>query len=131
MMKIKLFPFLTDGPLEASIAGDILTLNGEEIDLSVIPDGHRLPGSAVGNPFFVETEYVERKDGVLHLTLRLPVDWESPEEYRNPPEPIILDVSAGQVNFPDTTPPAPPVVEFPVIEESNQEEPENGGLEQA
>ncbi|AMW64551.1 hypothetical protein QIT80_gp91 (endogenous virus) [Pseudomonas phage phiAH14a] len=130
-MKIKLSPFLTDWPLEASVNGDILTLNGEVIDLSLLPEGHRLPGSAVCNPFFVETEYVERKDGVLHLTLRLPVDWDSPEEYRNPPEPIILDVSAGLVNFPDTTPPAPPVVELPVIEEPTQEEPENGGLEQA
>lgn len=131
IMKIKLWPDLVDWPLDASVNGDILTINGEVLDLSQLPEGHRLPGSAVGNPFFVETEYVERKSGVLHLTLRLPVDWDSPEEYRNPPEPIMLDVAAGQVKFPDTTPPAPQVVELAVIEESNLEEPENGGLEQA
>lgn len=131
MMKIKLWPDLVDWPIEVSVVGDVITINGEDIDLSVIPEGFRLPGSAVGNKFFVEDEYVERLNGVLYLTLRLPVDWNSPEKYRNPPEPIILDVSAGQVNFPDTTPPAPPVVELPVIEESNQEEAGNGGLEQA
>ncbi|NNA99050.1 hypothetical protein [Pseudomonas gessardii] len=131
MMKIKLWPDLVDWPMEVSVVGDVITINGEDIDLSVIPEGFRLPGSAVGNKFFVEDEYVERLNGVLYLTLRLPVDWNSPEKYRNPPEPIILDVSAGQVNFPDTTPPAPPVVELPVIEESNQEEAGNGGLEQA
>lgn len=131
MMKIKLWPDLVDWPMEVSVVGDVITINGEDIDLSVIPEGFRLPGSAVGNKFFVEDEYVERLNGVLYLTLRLPVDWNSPEKYRNPPEPIILEVSAGQVNFPDTTPPAPPVVELPVIEESNQEEAGNGGLEQA
>lgn len=119
MMKIKLWPDLVDWPMAVSVAGDVITINGEDIDLSVIPEGYRLPGSAVGNKFFVEDEYVERLSGVLYLALRLPVDWNSPEKYRNPPEPIILDVSAGQVNFPDTTPPVPPVVELPVIEESN------------
>lgn len=103
-MKIKLFPFLSDWPLKASVSKDVITINGEEIDLSGIPDGYRLPGSAIGNKFFVETEYVERISGVLHLTLRLPVDWSSPEEVRNPSEPIYLEVDDGQIDFPDTTP---------------------------
>lgn len=125
-MKIKLWPDLMADFLVATVDKDKITINGEAIDLSGIPDGYRLPGAAIGNKFFVESEYVERVNGVLHITLRLPVDWDSPEEYRNPPEPIILDVSAGQVNFPDTTPPAPPVFELPIIEEAIQEEPENG-----
>ena len=103
-MKITMFPFLSDWPLEASVSGDVITINGEEIDLSGILDGFRLPGSAVGNKFFVETEYVERIGKTLHFTLRLPVDWDSPEEYRNPSEPIIIDARSGQVKFPDTTP---------------------------
>lgn len=126
-MKIKLFPFLSDWQLEASVSGDVLTINGEEIDLSDIPDSYRLPGGAVGNKFFVETEYVERKGETLYFTLRLPVDWNSPEEYRNPVEPIVIDARSGPVKFPDTSPPVPPVIELPEI----QEEQENGGLEQA
>ncbi|WP_321847277.1 hypothetical protein [Pseudomonas paraveronii] len=126
-MKIKLWPDLVEWPLEASVSGDVITINGEAIDLSVIPDGYRLPGSAVGNKFFVETEYVERKGKTLYFTLRLPVDWNSPEEYRNPVEPIVIEARSGPVKFPDTSPPAPAVIELPEI----QEEQENGGLEQA
>lgn len=103
-MKIKLWADLVDWELEASVFGDVITINGENIDLSGIPDGFRLPGSAVGNKFFVETEYVERIGKTLHLTLRLPVQWDSPEEYRNPPEPIVIDARSGPVKFPDTSP---------------------------
>lgn len=103
-MKIKLWAALMEDTLEASVHGDVITINGEAIDLSGIPDGYRLPGSAVGNKFFVETDYVERIGKTLHFTLRLPVAWDSPEEYRNPPEPIILDARSGPVKFPDTAP---------------------------
>ena len=103
-MKIKLWADIVDWPVEAYVDGDVITINDEAIDLSGIPDGYRLPGSAVGNKFFVDTEYVERIDGTLHLTLRLPVSWDSPEEYRNPTQPIILEVRSGRVKFPDTSP---------------------------
>lgn len=126
-MKITMFPFLSDWPLEASVSGDVITINGEEIDLSGIPDGFRLPGDAVGNKFFVGTEYVERIGKTLHFTLRLPVQWDSPEEYRNPPEPIVIDARSGPVKFPDTSPLVIPATALPDIREGK----ENGGLEQA
>lgn len=126
-MKIKLWGCLMDGHLEASISGDIITINGEAIDLSGIPSGFRLPGSAVGNRFFVESDYVERIGKTLHLTLRLPVAWDSPEEFRNPAEPIVIDARSGPVKFPDTSPAAPLPVQHPEIFEVS----ENGGLEQA
>lgn len=126
-MKIKLWADFIDGPLEASVNGDVLTINGEEIDLSGIPAGYRLPGSAVGNKFFVETDYIERIDGVLNFTLRLPVRWDSPEEFRNPAEPIIIDIQSGVVPFPDTSPPTPEAFEPTPL----PEEPENGGFEPA
>lgn len=103
-MKIKLWAALMEDTLEASVDGDVITINGEAINLSGIPDGYRLPGSAVGNKFFVETDYVERVNGVLTLTMRLPVHWDSPEEFRNPLVPIVLDVVDGAVPFPDTSP---------------------------
>jgi hypothetical protein len=121
-MKIKLFPFLADWPVEAYVTGDVITINGEEIDLSGIPDGFRLPGSAVGNKFFVETEFVERIGKTLHFTLRLPVDWDSPEEYRNPSNPIIIDARSGPVKFPDTSPePFPEFAPTPVPEEVEED----------
>lgn len=126
-MKIKLWPDLVNWPLEASVLGDVITINGEDIDLSGIPDGFRLPGSAVGNKFFVDTEFVERVGKKLHFTLRLPVHWDSPEEYRNPSEPITIDVRSGPVKFPDTSPVVIPAAELPEIREGQ----ENGGLEQA
>jgi hypothetical protein len=126
-MKIKLWPDLVSWPLAASVSGDVITINGEKIDLSGIPEGFRLPGSAVGNNCFVGTEYVERINGVLHFTLFLPVAWESPEHLRNPATPIILDVTEGDVPFPVTAPPVVDVFEpTPVLEE-----PEDGGLEPA
>ncbi|WP_323156877.1 hypothetical protein [Pseudomonas rhodesiae] len=126
-MKIKLWPDLVNWPLEASVLGDVITINGEDIDLSGIPDGFRLPGSAVGNKFFVDTEFVERIGKKLHFTLRLPVHWDSPEEYRNPSEPITIDVRSGPVKFPDTSPVVILAAELPEIREGQ----ENGGLEQA
>ncbi len=130
-MKIKLWPDLVDWPLEASVSGNIITINGENIDLSGIPDGFRLPGSAIGNRFFVESEFVERNGNTLHLTLRLPVAWDSPEQYRNPAEPLILDVQSGQVKFPDTSPPEPEVPEIIPGPEQITEVPEDGGPEPA
>jgi hypothetical protein len=127
-MKITLWAFISDEPLEASVNGDVLTLNGEAIDLSGIPEGYRLPTSAVNNELFLTmaSQYVERINGELHFALRLPVKIDSPEEFRNPATPIVLDVLSGAVPFPDTT---PIVIDQEFIEV--MEVPEDGGSEQA
>ncbi|MBD8235672.1 hypothetical protein SOM46_09135 [Pseudomonas fluorescens] len=127
-MKIKLWADLVDWTLEALVEGDVITINGEAIDLSGIPEGYRLPGSAVGNKFFVESEYVERIGKTLHFTLRLPVTSDSPEEYRNPAEPIVLDARSGPVKFPYTAPPEALVAVEPI---ELLEVPEDGGSIQA
>lgn len=126
-MKITLFPSLDMPPLFASVNGDILTINGEDIDLSGIPDGYRLPATAVKNKFFLEgsNDYVTRIGKTLYFSLRLPVYPDSPEEYRNPPEPIVIDARSGPVKFPDTSPLVIPATELPDIREGK----ENGGLE--
>ncbi|WP_338568695.1 hypothetical protein V6L78_19695 [Pseudomonas canadensis] len=128
-MKIKLYPDLLKGPLEASVSGDALTINGEVFDFSGIPDGYRLPASAVTNRFFMEDsrEFIERKGNTLYLTLKLPVEMDSPEEVRNPSEPIVIDARSGPVKFPDTSPSVPTLIESPEIIEGS----ENGGSEQA
>ena len=127
MMKFTFWPDLVDWPIKVSVSGDVLTVNDESIDLSVIPEGYRLPGSATGNKFFIESEYVERLDGVLYVNLRLPVSWDSPEEYRNPVTPLVINVADGDVLLPDTTPPQPQPVNVDLeIPEPEKEEPVYG-----
>lgn len=108
-LKITLWPDFIKGPIEAFVIGDELILNGESLDFSVIPDGYRLPSSAVDNRFFLEgsDQYVERINGEIHLTLRLPVTEETSDAILNPDEPIVISVVHGEVDFPKTTPDEP------------------------
>lgn len=99
MIKIKLFPFLTDEPLKVSVVDEVITVNGQAFDLAIIPDGYRLLASATGSNCFVDA--IERIDGDLTLTLKLPVKWDDPPSLRNPAEPIIIEVTAnGTVEIP-------------------------------
>lgn len=113
VLNITLWPDFIKGPIEAFVIGDELILNGESLDFSEIPEGYRLPASAVDNRFFLESsdQYVERIDGKINLTIRLPVTEQTPEDIRNPKEPIVLSVIYGQVNFPITDPEDTEVIE--------------------
>lgn len=123
MMKITLFPFLADQTIEASVKGDVITINGEAIDFSKLKAGFRLPNKAVSNWFFVESGYVERINGALCFTLRLPVSFGTEEQYKNPPTPIVLEVVSGPVPFPNTA--APEIAPVEMSEEVAQEVSEN------
>src|SRR5690606_21239084 len=73
-MHIKLTPFAPlpgqFEPMVATLAGDILTLNGVPFDFGPLPDGATLPSEAIDSEWIVGP--VSRIDGELHLTLRLP-----------------------------------------------------------
>lgn len=99
-MKIKLFPFLTNETLAATVFGDSLWLNDEEIDFSAIPEGYRLPASAIDSPWLSVSDPIERVDGVISLTLKFPVKWDSPEAIRAPAEPVVLNLARGDIRFP-------------------------------
>ena len=114
-MKIKLLPFLTNESISGSVSGDILTVNGDSFDFTPLKDGFRLPASAISSEWFVD--YVERKGQTLHMTLRLPVQADSPDEYRNPVEPIVIDARSGPVKFPDTSPSALSMTELTATQE--------------
>ncbi|WP_295530200.1 hypothetical protein [uncultured Thioclava sp.] len=86
-MKINLSPVRLDTLLELSVAGDMLTLNGETLDLSAIPEGATLPADAVMSDWVVGP--VTRINGELSLTLRLPCGPDAPEETRFP-QPITV-----------------------------------------
>ncbi|MBC3375813.1 hypothetical protein HU762_17825 [Pseudomonas sp. SWRI92] len=81
-MKIVLSPQRREDTLEVIKTGDILTLNGEEFDLSSIGEGDTLPQSAIDSPWFVGP--VDRVDGELVLTLLLPNPWNYSQEQAFP-----------------------------------------------
>lgn len=84
-MQINLSPIRSDEPLVVSKSGDVLTINGEVFDFSPLPDGASLPAEAIDSTHFAGP--VERIDGELHLTLRLPHGPNASEALRFP-EPI-------------------------------------------
>ena len=69
-MHISFSPVRSDDTLSVSKVGDVITINGDSVDLSAVPEGASLPTNAIGNPWIVGD--VRRHDGNLHITLLLP-----------------------------------------------------------
>lgn len=92
-MEITLSPTRMDATLTAEVAGDVLTLNGEAIDLSAVTEEAALEQ----HDHFWIVGPVRRDGGVLHLTLLLP------HGARPPPEtlfPLPVSLVAGPVPLP-------------------------------
>lgn len=87
-MIISFQPQRRDDTLALNKAGDALTINGDIIDLSIIPDGATLPAGAIDNEWIVGP--IERIDGVLHLTVLLPHGL-NPSRAVAFPEPIVIN----------------------------------------
>lgn len=68
------------------IMGEVLTINGEALDFSQVPEGATLPRSAIGCVYIAED--VVRTNGVLHIGLSFPIPPDASEAARFP-EPII------------------------------------------
>ena len=80
-MHITLSPMRRDDTLTLHRAGDVLTVNGQELDLSALPEGATLPRAAVDCDWLASD--ITRTGGVLHLTLILPhgpIPWPAPPE---------------------------------------------------
>ena len=69
-MRITLSPIRMDDTLLLARQGDTLTLNGEALDLSGVPEGATLPQDSVDCPWLASD--IRRIDGTLHLTLLMP-----------------------------------------------------------
>lgn len=95
-MKIFFSPVRGDDPLELSAIDEVLTVNGVELDLSVIPEGATLPRSAVACDMLASD--IERVGGQLQLTLLLPHGSDAPEETRFP-APIVI-IADGPLTLP-------------------------------
>lgn len=70
-MIIYLSPTYSEADLTAARQGGTLTINGQDFDLSQIPEGATLPLEAIDSPHFCGP--VERIDGKLHIRLILPI----------------------------------------------------------
>ncbi|MEX5587063.1 hypothetical protein [Pseudomonas urmiensis] len=81
-MQIALSPVRMDEQVTLVRQGDILYVNGEAFDFSPLQEGATLPWGAVLSDWFPGT--VERIDGELHLTIRLPHGPNAPESTRFP-----------------------------------------------
>lgn len=86
--------------LSASVAGDVITINGDDLDLSAMADGDTLPASAVEHALVVGS--ISRVNGEIEITLILPVMHNSPEAARFP-SPIVMTAD-GPVPLPQVTP---------------------------
>lgn len=95
-MIIHLIPQMRGGALTVSRSGDILTVNGDVVDLSVIPDGSELPAGAIDNEWF--TGALRRIDGALYVSLILPHASDAPEARRFPAD--IIDPPDGPIALP-------------------------------
>jgi hypothetical protein len=95
-MKITFLPVRSDDRLHLASFGDVLAINGQDIDFSVIPEGASLPEGAVDCPWICGP--IERTDGVLSLTLLLPHGAVAPKETLFP-LPLIVDRD-GDIAFP-------------------------------
>lgn len=113
-MKINLSPIRADWePLVVSKSGEVLTVNGEDYDFSVIPEGATLPGGCIESKYF--TGDIHRDNGEIELTLVLPHGPNPPAEVAFPQQ-IATDTD-GPVAIPTMPEPEP---EEPVEEPASE-----------
>jgi len=106
-MKINLIPQGRGDTLQVIKLGDVLTVNGEEFDLSPVGEGDTLPATAIGSFWF--RDKVERINGELELTFLFPIPSNYSQEQAFPVP--LVNIPDGVVAFPgplpDPLPPAP------------------------
>ena len=109
MFVITLFPFRDFaglGPLSLAKSGSVLTINGDDLDLSGVLSGQTLPADAVSGLGLLQSDILNI-GGVYHLTLGLPfgpIPHPAPPEARAMTHPDPLTVSDdGEIAVPTYT----------------------------
>ena len=95
-MKLELTPQRRDDALQVSVAGNVLTINGIELDFTQLPDGATLPREAIDSPWIAGD--VQRIGGVLRVSLLLPIAADASNAARFP-QPITV-AQDGPVELP-------------------------------
>lgn len=104
-MHIRLSPQRRDDALNVAKAGDVLTINGQQFDLSGLPDGAMIPAGEIPCEWIVGP--VERVAGELRLTLILPHGANPSQGVAFPA--LIIDPPDGPLALPADLKPAPAV----------------------
>lgn len=97
-MQISLSPQRRDDTLSVSKAGDTLTINGDELDLSILPDGATIESEQARALHPTIAGPIHRIDGEIHITLFLP-HGPNPSASVAFPAPII-DPPDGPIDLP-------------------------------
>lgn len=97
MIIINLHPIVSVAQLTLSVTGDILTINGEDLDLSVLNEGDTLPAGAVDHDFLRAYE-ITRSGGDLHVGILFPIRPDAGDAARFP-QPIHVTTN-GPVTLP-------------------------------
>lgn len=113
-MIINLSPVLGDESVEASVEGDVITVNGQSFDFTPLKKGQVLPIGAVDSPYFLGP-VIRLENDQIELTLRLPYKANASENITFP-EPIAI--IKGGVTFPQNQNlPAEPEYQAPAEQE--------------
>ena len=105
-MHLILTPMRRDDRLTASVAGDMLTLNGVQLDFAPLPAGAVLPRAAIGCGW-IAGDVTRSSEGVLVVPLILPhgpIPWPAPPAALAVlyPEPVTT-IGDGPVTLPTWT----------------------------
>lgn len=95
-MNIKFTPVNRGELVSGEVIGETLVLNGEAFDLAPLGDGATLPATALCSRWVADA--IERRAGVLYVTLFCPHGPNAPHETRFPPDDYIL--VDGVIPFP-------------------------------
>lgn len=97
-MRVTFLPQLSDADLTLEKSGDVLTLNGDRLDFSGLPNGGELPGAAIENEFVQGA--IRRTNGEIEITIILPYTNLSPPPSVAFPD-ILTVVEDGPVTLPN------------------------------
>ncbi|CAB4326606.1 hypothetical protein [Brucella sp. 191011898] len=98
MFRISFTPQYRGDHLALSKIGDVLTVNGDPLDFSDLPEGGEYPADAIDNPFV--RGGVKRTEGIIHITLLLPYSNLNPSQVIAFPSPIMIE-NDGDIPLPD------------------------------
>lgn len=96
-MKISFSPQFSDEKLEVLKTGESLTINGDFLDFSDLPNGASYPYEAIDNDMVIGG--VSRVNGEIQITIRLPYNLSNPPRSVTFPNSVTVTTN-GRVSLP-------------------------------
>ena len=98
MFKINLTPQFSDATLILSKAGDVLTVNGDALDFSDLPEGGEYPADAIDNEHVVGGAC--RHDGSIIISILMPYNNRNAPVTVTHPSPLVVNQD-GDIALPE------------------------------